>query len=98
MGSMIESKSEGRALFEVFFRPNCELVSLVRRFVSEFYERILGDPDTVSRLALATHELLENAVKYSTDGATTLCISVDPKDGARFVSIRIRNRASVDDI
>ena len=85
--------TNGQALFELIFRPNVELVSIVRRFVSDFYKRILGDLDSVSRLALATHELLENAVKYSLDGATKLSITVDRGDAGTSVTIRIQNRA-----
>ncbi len=62
------------AYFELNFKPNVALVSVVRRFVTEFYQRFLGDPDGTSRVALATHELLENAVKYSKDGETTIRI------------------------
>lgn len=64
--------------FELQFCPSASLIQVVRRFVSDFYERVLEDPDAVSRVALATHELLENAVKYSLDGATALSITVDP--------------------
>lgn len=64
------------------FRPNVELVSVVRRFTSNFYEKILGDPDATSRVALATHELLENAVKYSADGCTSIRIGIEPADPA----------------
>lgn len=53
-------------MFELNFRPSFELISIVRRFVSDFYKKMLNDADAVSRVALATHELLENAVKYST--------------------------------
>lgn len=90
---MIDRQQDGAALFELVFRPNVRLVSLVRRFVSEFYCEILEEPDAVSRLALATHELLENAVKYSIDGCTSLSIAVDQEEPRR-VTIRISNRAS----
>jgi hypothetical protein len=77
---------------ELSFRPNVELVSMVRRFVSDFYSRLLEDEDTISRVALATHELLENAVKYSTDRESR--IRVD------FVSeglvVRTWNQAAAD--
>ncbi len=77
---------------ELSFRPNVELVSMVRRFVSDFYSRLLHDEDTISRVALATHELLENAVKYSTDRESR--IRVD------FVSdslvVRTWNQATTD--
>lgn len=82
----------GNAYVELNFRPNVSLVSVVRRFVSEFYQRTLSDPDGTSRVALATHELLENAVKYSKDGETTIRIEVSQAT-PRTVSIQLRNRA-----
>lgn len=82
------------AYVELNFRPNVQLVSVVRRFVSEFYQRTLGDPDGSSRVALATHELLENAVKYSKDGETTIRIEVSSASATpRIVTILLRNRA-----
>lgn len=84
--------------FELTFRPNVELISIVRRFVSDFYDRMVDDPDTVSRVALATHELLENAVKYSVDGATSLSITFEPGEPESLISIRLANRASPEHI
>ncbi|MDX2092974.1 MAG: ATP-binding protein [Kofleriaceae bacterium] len=81
------------AYVELNFRPNVQLVSVVRRFVSEFYQRTLSDPDGTSRVALATHELLENAVKYSKDGETTIRIEVTSGGEPREISILLRNRA-----
>jgi hypothetical protein len=78
--------------FDLVFRPSVELISLVRRFVADFYIEVVSDQDTASRLALTTHELLENAVKYSTDGEAFLHVELDPHEG--IVSVRTRNRAS----
>jgi len=84
---------EPTAYFELNFKPNIALVTVVRRFVSEFYQRFLSDPDGTSRLALATHELLENAVRYSKDGEST--IRIDVEDGKpKTVRIVLRNRAT----
>lgn len=80
------------AYFELNFAPNVQLVSVVRRFVTEFYQRFLSDPDGTSRVALATHELLENAVKYSKDGQTTIRIEVE-QSKPKIVRIVLRNRA-----
>jgi anti-sigma regulatory factor (Ser/Thr protein kinase) len=77
---------------ELTFSPNVELISVVRRFVSAFYDQVLHDKDTSSRLAVATHELLENACKYSCDGHTTLRIEV--VDGHRRARILLSNRAT----
>jgi hypothetical protein len=80
---------------ELNFRPNVQLVSVVRRFVSEFYARFLADPDTTSRVALATHELLENAVKYSRDGETTIRIEMLVRETPLRVRILLRNRTEL---
>ena len=77
------------------FNPNLELISLVRRFVSDFYDHLLIDPDATSRVALATHELLENAMGYSTSGETTLRIEIRDHDARQDqLVIRIRNRTT----
>jgi hypothetical protein len=78
--------------FDLLFRPSIELINLVRRFVADFYIQVVPDQDTASRLALTTHELLENAVKYSTDGEAALFVQLDPGSGT--VSVRTRNRAT----
>src|SRR5947209_8429255 len=78
------------AYFELNFRPNVALVSVVRRFVNEFYQRFLSDPDATSRLALATHELLENAVKYSKDGETTIRIELEHST-PKVVRLELKN-------
>ena len=56
--------------FHVSFRPNFRLVSTVRKFTEEFYQRMLDDRTTSERIALATHELLENAIAYASDDET----------------------------
>jgi hypothetical protein len=56
--------------------PDAILVSLVRRFASEFFYRLVGDADMTSRLSVAVQELIENAVKYSESGETTCRLEV----------------------
>jgi two-component sensor histidine kinase len=94
MGS---SPQQHRTAFELAFRPNVQLINVVRRFVTDFYDEVIGDPDVVSRLALATHELLENAVRYSTDGETRIRIGVEPSedgdDQGGILTIRMENTA-----
>lgn len=75
--------------FEMHFCPSVTLISIVRNFVSGFYQRVLDDPDLAGRLALATHELLENAVKYSSTPEATLRVEVDRN--SRRVSICTSN-------
>ena len=83
------------AYCELSFSPNLNLISTVRRFVAEFYERILGDAQVTSRLVVSTHELLENAVRYSVDGQSSIRISVESITSTDAeVSIETRNRTS----
>ena len=81
---------ENRPYFHLVFRPNIKLVSTVRRFTGEFYRRVLVDQELASRLALATHEMLENAVAYADDEETAIRIEVD----GDMLSVRTWNRAT----
>jgi hypothetical protein len=79
--------------FELRFCPSTDLITIVRQFVENFYLKVLDDPETSSRLALTTHELLENAAKYSVDGAAQLFVQVDLEKG--IVEVRATNRAAM---
>jgi hypothetical protein len=76
--------------FELCFRPSAALITVVRSFVEDFYMKVMDDRDVASRLALATHELLENAAKYSTDGEASLQVVARTET----VHVRASNRAS----
>jgi len=83
---------ETRPYFHLVFRPNIKLVSTVRRFAGEFYRRVLADQELASRLALATHEMLENAVAYANDEETAVRIEIE----GDLLSVRTWNRAAPD--
>jgi anti-sigma regulatory factor (Ser/Thr protein kinase) len=79
--------------FQVSFRPNAKLVvSTVRRFTDELSDQLLDDAAMSAKVALATHELLENAVTYSSDGETEVRVEVE----AEHVVVKTWNRASAD--
>jgi anti-sigma regulatory factor (Ser/Thr protein kinase) len=82
------------ASLKLEFRPDIDLVSVVRRFVADFYTRILADPDAASRIALAVHELLENTVKHSIDGETSVTIDVEEDGTSSAIIIAASNRAA----
>jgi hypothetical protein len=71
-------------IWEMTFRPDADAVSVVRRFVEDF---------TSGGLAMAAHELLENAVKYSLDGQARVRLECD--DDGRCL-LRLSNRASAE--
>ncbi len=66
----------------------------VRKFVERVHRHRVADPDDISRVAMTAHELLENAIKFSADGAAALSIEVVDKT----ISIRTRNRARTEDL
>src|SRR5205814_1216481 len=82
------------AQLSMYFRPTFEMIASAREFVTKFYDEILDDPDATSRVALTAQELLENATKYSTDGATTLEIDVCKEGAGHVLSVRTSNGAS----
>lgn len=81
------------ARLEIRFSPSVPLISNVRRFVSTFYAEVLGDAEIADRVGLATHELLENAARYSIDGEMRTLLEITRGPNAA-VSVRTWNRAS----
>jgi hypothetical protein len=77
---------------ELSFRPTVPIITAVRRAVMSLYERALGNADVSARVGLATHELLENVLRHSIGGETTLQIRTTADVPARVV-IETRNRA-----
>jgi hypothetical protein len=84
------------AFFELRFSPDVALVASIRRFVGDFYVRLLGNADVAQGLAMATHEMLENAVSYSYDQRSEFRISVRRGVDAAYVALETKNRATPD--
>jgi anti-sigma regulatory factor (Ser/Thr protein kinase) len=84
------------ASFELRFQPTIGLINQTRMYVCDFFEPLISDPDVVSRLGLATHELLENVLKYATDGRTEtrVDLSVPGDDGRRVLSVEATSNIS----
>jgi two-component sensor histidine kinase len=68
------------------------MVSIVRRFVEETFEKIVGDADAVFRVSLAVHELLENAAKYAVGDTTDLTVHFE--SGGAGAHIRLTNHTT----
>lgn len=80
--------------FEITCAIGIEDVPEVRRFVEKLHRRLVPSSEDVARVAMAAHELLENAVKFSTDGNASLRIEL--VDGGQ-VRITTRNLARTAD-
>lgn len=91
---MLADTSSNEIFFELRFSPDVALVASVRRFVGDFYVRLLGDEDIAHRVAMATHEMLENAVSYSTDQRSEFRISARRNGLEASVSLETKNRAT----
>src|SRR5690349_6476892 len=78
-------------LFELRFTPNIRLVPIVRRFVSDFYREVFEDEEAISRMALVTHELMENAVQHSSGGEAHLLVEMRGLESGRSIVVRIGN-------
>lgn len=84
------------ANLELTLSPGEERISLVRRFVEQYYEKVLEDEDAVARIAMTAHELLENAAKYSTNGIAHIRIEVAPNGSGHRVRLVLRNHGDAD--
>lgn len=71
------------------------LVSVTRRFVEEALEKFITDADFVSRVAMTTHELMENAAKYARNSKAELSVSTErDESGERVLTLRLSNRTT----
>lgn len=69
------------------------IVSPTRRLLESKLAPVLDDDDAVFRVAMAAHELLENAAKYAKDGKARLEVQVSPRDDDALVSVAVTNNA-----
>jgi len=67
---------------------------MVREFVEVFYSGVL-EPDLLERLALAAHELLENAAKYRAGGRSRLQLGLQTVGAVDYVYVSVTNRIDV---
>ena len=69
------------------------IVSPTRRLLESKLSPALEDDDAVFRVAMAAHELLENAAKYAKDGKARLEVQVSPRDEDALVRVAVTNSA-----
>jgi anti-sigma regulatory factor (Ser/Thr protein kinase) len=77
----------------VSFCPSIGSITSTRQYI----EGLLGPStslDASSRVALTVHELLENTLKYSSDGRASIDVALEHRDGKRRLEVRATNRTS----
>jgi hypothetical protein len=72
--------------------PHAALASSVRELLSTICQELL-DPDETQSVAMAAHELVENIVKYSTDGMRSFEVDLSTRGDQAWVRLRTRNHA-----
>jgi len=92
----VAPQTPSRTFLDLCFAPSMQQVPVVRDFVTSFYKNVFGDRDGLSRLEVTAHELVENAVKNSTDGVTRLRIDYDPVRW--IVTVRTLNVPTIDNL
>ncbi len=80
--------------FDLRFSPDVRLVSTVRTFLTELCAHVLESEEATSKIAVTTHELLENAVHYSADGRAELVVRLKTTPTSTTVAIETQNRAT----
>src|SRR5512145_2162362 len=80
-----------RAPIQLFIRmnPPWMFIDEIRRFVESFCSCASLGPDREAQVALAVHELMQNAVPGAKGGEVELDLEVDPR--ADHVAIRVVN-------
>src|SRR4051812_18865302 len=82
------------ATVNLSFRPQVGLINRTREAVIAFFGPILGDQDATGRIAVAAHELLENAFKYSLDGQCSVEITMVERNDHNRLTVRVANRCT----
>ncbi len=84
--------------FELSLDPNPRMVSIVRRFVEDTFEKLVGDPDAIFRISMAAHELLENGAKYAVGRRAVLRVVLEERETGASAQIAITNETTKDHV
>lgn len=91
-----DEDGQARVSLTVSFRPLAEQIASLREAVSDLCVPYVSEADDLSRLLLAAHELLENIVKYSSEGVAEFHFSLESAEGGLRARLRTKNRAEPD--
>lgn len=77
-----EKLQESGESIELRFGSNWKYISVTRQFIQNFLLISSGDQDKSDKFSISISELLENAIKYSTDKRPYMFVHVDTNSGA----------------
>ena len=88
-------RPEAQILVRLQFFPSERLVASVARLVADFCRTALNDVETTSRFHLATYELVENLVKYSSGKSASVEVELEEQNEAlSTLTVRARNQTT----
>lgn len=87
----VQRSTSLRPGLELRFPPRRAFVTRVATMVRQFCRELIGEGDALSRVNMATHELVENVVKYSAGGLCELRVELRLEGPAPVVSIETAN-------
>ncbi|MGQ0735622.1 MAG: hypothetical protein ACT4QD_18455 [Acidobacteriota bacterium] len=76
---------------ELRFGPRWTYISSVRKFLASFFLIGLSDKERAEQISMAASELLENAIKYSSEDSSQLRVEVRRVDG--HIDLMVENPA-----
>jgi hypothetical protein len=82
-----------RVSLTLCFEPLAEQIASLRSTVSNLCAPHVANADELSRVLLATHELLENIVKYSAGGVAEFHFALEATESGLRALVRTKNRA-----
>lgn len=87
----MEVRAQGTDHVELWFQPRWTYISCVRKFLSGFFLIGLADKERAEQISMAASELLENAVKYSSESSNHLSVRVSRR--ANEIDLVVENPA-----
>jgi len=87
----MEVSSRSADYVDLRFGPRWTYISSVRKFLASFFLIGLSDKERAEQISMAASELLENAVKYSSEDSSQLRIEVTRRDGE--IDLMVENPA-----
>jgi len=87
----MEVRAAGTDHIELWFQPRWTYISCVRKFLSGFFLIGLADKERAEQISMAASELLENAVKYSSEASNHLSVRVSRR--ANEIDLVVENPA-----
>lgn len=83
---------------EVDVVPDNSGINVARHVVDDLSRRVLNDQDLGWRLAMATHELLDNARKYGTGETAALSLFITREGTGYVANVQVRTQSTVEQI